>query len=94
MLERAGGVVSRDTLSEAQPVGSRLAGLAVPAGAGNPFHADAVADLQVGGFSARAEFGDFAYTFVAAYLAGLGWEGKGFPLRALALYFIIYGKHG
>lgn len=51
---------------------------AAATGAGDPFNANAVANLDTGFFSAGAELDDLADTFVATNLTsgGRGWQSR------------------
>ena len=80
LLERARGVVTTNFCLGTQRIGAGHALRAVPAGARDPFNAYAVTDFDAFVFGAGTEFYDFAYAFVAAYLARLGGVGEGGPL--------------
>lgn len=87
LLERSRGIVSTDFRLWTQRIGASHALRAVPARPRDPFDADPVSDFDAFVFAAGTEFCDFAYAFVAAYLAGLGGVGEGGPLLCRLLFF-------
>ena len=56
---------------------------AVPAGAGDPFDANSIAELQARRFSPRTEFDNLPHTLVAADLTRLSGERECLPLWLL-----------
>lgn len=81
LLECSRVVIAADLAGGAGGVNAGETGWASPAGGGHPFYADAISDFEGGGVIPGAEGSDGADTFVAAYLAGLGWVGEETPLE-------------
>ena len=96
LLERSRGVVSTNFRLWTQRIGASHALRAVPARPRDPFDADTISDFDAFVFAAGTEFYDFAYAFVAAYLAGLGGVGEGGPLFCRLLFFSegVLGEKG